>query len=627
MNKRLPLTLLLLFVFLAAGFAQNSSFRFAWLSDTHVGSNTGEEDLRKSVEDINKFDDVSFTIISGDISQTGKGSDLRLAKSILDGLKKPYYIIPGNHDTKWSESGATDFIKLWGKDRFLFQYSGILFLGLHEGPLMRMADGHFAPEDLRWLDSTLAGINKEQPVIIVTHYPVDPQIDNWYELINRVKPFNLKCILVGHGHGNRKLSFEGIKGIMGRSNLRANKPQGGYNLVDVKQDSIHFTERIPGVKTMPEWHRISLETVNYLADTAKYERPGYSINSRYPEAQVSWRKETGYTIASAPAVLKDIAVVGNSSGNVFGISLKNGSKLWSFKTGSAVYGSPEISGDKVVFGSADSNIYCLNVRNGKMIWNFRTAAAVVAVPVISNGTVYIGSTDHKFRALELNSGKLLWEFNQVQEFVESKPLIYQGKVIFGAWDSYLYALDQKTGKLVWKWNNGRTETLYSPAACWPVASEGKIFIVAPDRYMTALDAGTGKEVWRTNKFLVRESVGISEDGKSVYARCMNDTVFAVSASANSFSPKWVSNVRYGYDIDPNMPREKDGVVFFGTKNGFVYALEAQSGKTLWAYRTGAALVNNIAVIDKSRIVVTTLDGSIMLLTYNQQKHNQNTSKK
>ena len=71
--------------------------------------------------------------------------ELSLAKSILDDLNKPYYIIPGNHDTKWSESGCTDFLKLWGNDRFVFDNDKFLFIGLHEGPRMRMADGYFEP--------------------------------------------------------------------------------------------------------------------------------------------------------------------------------------------------------------------------------------------------------------------------------------------------------------------------------------------------------------------------------------------------------------------------------------------------------------------------------------------------
>lgn len=128
-------------------FAQQ--FKFAWLTDIHIGYPTASEDLNQSVQDINSFDDIDFTIVSGDITATGTLEELTTAKSILDKLKKPYYIIPGNHDTKWSESACTDFIKLWGNDRFNFEFNKICFVGLHQGPRMRMADGYFAPEDLR----------------------------------------------------------------------------------------------------------------------------------------------------------------------------------------------------------------------------------------------------------------------------------------------------------------------------------------------------------------------------------------------------------------------------------------------------------------------------------------------
>jgi outer membrane protein assembly factor BamB len=53
-------------------------------------------------------------------------------------------------------------------------------------------------------------------------------------------------------------------------------------------------------------------------------------------------------------------------------------------------------------------------------------------------------------------------------------------------------LDAETGSLTWKWNNGSSNRMYSPAACYPVATGGKVFIVAPDRYMTVFDAETGK---------------------------------------------------------------------------------------------------------------------------------------
>src|SRR2546421_2597551 len=67
--------------------AAQPTFRFAWLSDVHVGSTTGEQDLRAAVSDINSLTGLSFVVLSGDVTEYGSREQLRLAKEILDGLK------------------------------------------------------------------------------------------------------------------------------------------------------------------------------------------------------------------------------------------------------------------------------------------------------------------------------------------------------------------------------------------------------------------------------------------------------------------------------------------------------------------------------------------------------------
>jgi 3',5'-cyclic AMP phosphodiesterase CpdA len=53
--------------------AQWKPFRFAFLSDTHIGSPNGgaEEDLRRTVADINQMTDIDFVVITGDITELG----------------------------------------------------------------------------------------------------------------------------------------------------------------------------------------------------------------------------------------------------------------------------------------------------------------------------------------------------------------------------------------------------------------------------------------------------------------------------------------------------------------------------------------------------------------------------
>ncbi len=604
--KKIFLVVLLSFTTL---FAQQ--LKFAWLTDIHIGYPTAAEDLNQSVKDINSFDDIDFTIVSGDITATGTLEELSTAKSILDKLKKPYYIIPGNHDTKWSESAGTDFIKLWGNDRFTFEYENILFAGLHQGPRMRMADGYFAPEDLRWFDSLFKTKNDSaKPLIFITHYPLDESIANWYEMTRRLKALNTKVVLFGHGHTNKIYNLEGIPGVMGRSNLRAKEINGGYNIVEIKNDSIFFYNKNNSNNDYNKWQSLSISE-NFQYEDAKL--PDYSINTFYPNIKIKWQFYTGYTIASSAALSEKNIFVGDASGKFYSLNIDDGIVQWLFNSNNAIYSSPEVASDFVVFGSADSSIYCLNKSNGKLIWQIKTSAAVLGSPLIQNNVVYTGGSDKTFRAIDLVTGKIIWEFSGLNGFVESKPVINNDKIIFGAWDEHLYCLNKITGDLIWKWKGDREGIFYSPAACTPVISNGIVFIVAPDRQMTAIEIETGKQLWRTGKFQVRETIGISENAEKIFIRTMNDTILALPASGDLQEPIWITNCGLGYDISSAQIVEKDGVIFYPTKNGVIYSLDSSNGKILWKHKITNGFVNTLTVINKNQIIATDFDGNITCL--------------
>src|SRR4029077_4566251 len=218
---------------------------------------------------------------------------------------------------------------------------GFLFIGLHEGPVMKMGDGHWAPQDVHWLDETLKRLrSKDQPVIFLTHYPVDNGIDNWYAVLDLLKQYNTQAILSGHGHGNHHYLFEGVPGVMGRSNLRAGKPGPGYNVVEVKAGQMTFFERRSGKQTLASWHAVALEQHNYSAETNHYPRPDFSVNSRWPAVKERWAGHTGYTIASSPTVWQDRAIVGDASGTVYAFEIGTGRVRWRFRAKNAVYSTP-----------------------------------------------------------------------------------------------------------------------------------------------------------------------------------------------------------------------------------------------------------------------------------------------
>ncbi len=172
-------------------------YQFAWLSDIHLVKPGGEEvkDLYTSVNDINNNKNIRFTIITGDIADFGEDSVLELAKKTLDQLDMPYYIVPGNHDTKWSESAATAFGNIFGHRNISFDYGNIKFVGFQAGPILRRGDGYITPFDFDWVKSQCELAEKEGRIIIpFDHYPLAKDMSNWYKLTSLFQKYEVPLI-------------------------------------------------------------------------------------------------------------------------------------------------------------------------------------------------------------------------------------------------------------------------------------------------------------------------------------------------------------------------------------------------------------------------------------------------
>ncbi|WP_455592505.1 outer membrane protein assembly factor BamB family protein [Bacteroides sp.] len=612
MNRRLTIFGIVLLLLLPVFGQATGTFRFAQLTDVHLSPNNAAptEDLLRSVAQINATDGIDFVLVTGDLTEEGDRTTMLKVKSILDLLKVKYYVVLGNHETKWSDSGCTAFGEIFGGERFEFEHKGFLFLGFNSGPLMRMAYGHVVPQDITWMKQEMDKAGRDKPVILVTHYPMlDGDVDNWYDVTDAVRPYNIRTFIGGHYHRNRDLRYDGIPGILTRSNLRDKDGVGGYGIFDVTTDSIIAYEQRIG-EPMKRWTALSL-TKSYYDRAGKAEKyPDFSVNKQYAKVKEKWIVQTGVGIYCSPAVYQDKVYVGDDMGFLTCYTLKNGKNLWNFKSGNRIVGTPDVADNVVVFGSADKNIYGLNAKDGQLLWKTEAAEPVLGAVTIENGVAYIGASDRTFRAIDIKTGKVLWAYTGVKGYIETKPLIEGNKVIFGAWDNTLYALDKTDGKELWKWTGGLTRMHFSPAAVWPVAANGKVFITDPQRAMTAINLETGETVWRTFRSMVRETIGLSADKSRVYSKTMNDSVVCYSTQGDTPKELWASNVGFGYEHAPSMQMEKDGVVFSSTKEGLIFALDAATGKVLWKYKIGNSLINTVIPINGHQVLFTATSGEV-----------------
>jgi 3',5'-cyclic AMP phosphodiesterase CpdA len=209
-------------------------FRFALFTDLHISTSNPlpAEDLRNAVNEVNLTQQIDFVLVDGDIANLGDTASLKVAKQLLQGLKIPFYIVPGNHDFHWNiNNGATDFIRIFGDDRFEFTHKGFVFAGFATAPLDKSGSGFIQSADIDWLKKSLINTGKTLPTFIVTHYPLlAGDVDNWKDMTDMLKEFNVKAFLNGHYHRNVLLNYDGFPGIVNRSTLRTKDLVSGYSL-------------------------------------------------------------------------------------------------------------------------------------------------------------------------------------------------------------------------------------------------------------------------------------------------------------------------------------------------------------------------------------------------------------
>lgn len=602
-RNRIGLLVLMLLIVLTPLTAKN--LKFAHLTDLHVvPGNENEAFLGSAVDDINAGD-CDFVIVTGDINNEGSDSELTTVYNLLEKLRIPYYIVSGNHETNWSESGCATFVKLWKEDRFVFEKEGILFVGFACGPYMKMGDGFMKYEDIQWLKKTLKEqVKPGMKVMSFAHYPLDESVSNWSQVTSVLKDAPIAAAFCGHGHTLKLMNFDGFPGIMGRALTMKNSKSPGYNEVEIAGDSLFYSEKVVGEIPVRKI-AISMTDRSCLSGIKKSADQTPAGNFKHMKQVL----QDNASIYNGVSVHKGIIYLANSLGEVKAYDTKTNKTRWTTNLGLAVYAKPLYHKGKVIVGTTDGRLLALDAKNGKELWSVPAERVVIGEGTFDGDDLYIAASK-VFMKINSRNGNIVWSKPVIKSYSQGRSVIKEDKVIFGAWDTHLNCLNKNSGEVIWQWTNGRTANMLSPGNVVPAVTNDKVIIVAPDRYMTALDLATGKELWRTNKYKVRESLGMSEDGKKVYAKLMDGELLAVSSEGTEYNDLWCEDLGIGYEHNPCPNIEKNGIVYSGSREGVVIAFDPVNRKVLWKEKAGHSSVNAFTVDDQGNVWCSLIEGSV-----------------
>ena len=618
--------------------------KIAYLTDNHVGSAGNNADFEACVADINTLDSISFVLVGGDITHMGSDIQIHTAKKILDKLNVPYWVVSGNHDSKWSESGCNTFIRTFGYEQFDFEAGGYRFLGCNSGPDMRFADALIPRNSLEWIKNLEPG----KPVIFLNHYPLSYGLANWFEIRRELIRLDCRWAIAGHGHSNVSFDYYGLPGMMGRTSMKK-KGIPGYNIITIKDGVAKAVERLikpeGAINCDEPWYTRELtpvtDTLRYDSDglPVGYKYFGFKDNSKYPQVKVLWKKTEDANIGSGFATDKINAWYATASGKVVCMTVKDGKTIWEVPLPGKIYGTPALKDNIIVVPCTDGGIYAFEAATGKQIWEHKTDKGIVASPTIFGTTVYVGSSEGKFRALRLKDGKLLWVFEDVKGFCDGAPHADKSQVIFNTWGNKTYSLDPRNGTLQWVWSKIGS-SLVSGGSCTPLKSGNRVFIVSADRRTYCLDTWTGNVLYFAD--CGRESFALSEDGKTIYVKEMFGTAYAIPTQTplseinGTLAPDSPSRDRWMPDVPVYEPEKVVWKVESGlgsdagssalcvcgdlliipSAKGDLHCLDRNTGAKLWVHKVGVGIANPVSAWmenDKILILTSTMDGKIELL--------------
>ncbi len=271
------------------------------------------------------------------------------------------------------------------------------------------------------------------------------------------------------------------------------------------------------------------------------------------------------------------------------------SVLWMYNTTNNTndFSSAGVLKDDVLFmATSTGELLALSAQNGSFLWN-RTIGEYPTAPTLDGQHLYIGTMEGI--TVVNTTGEILWKKSLGK--IVSRPVIWNNTVFIGDDEGHLYALEKESGAE--QWHIGLPNEIYLSEP-W----NGTV-IVTSGKNCSAIDCETGGLHWMfpTDEMITARSY---INNGVVYFGSWDTFVYAVNASTGDLIWKYET----GWGID-TIPVITDTTVFVGSTDQNMYALNRENGSLQWIYTTKAA-IHSSPIISGNVIVFGSDDGRLYL---------------
>jgi eukaryotic-like serine/threonine-protein kinase len=272
---------------------------------------------------------------------------------------------------------------------------------------------------------------------------------------------------------------------------------------------------------------------------------------------------------SSPVIAHGNVYVGCGTGSFYAVDCNSGQLKWQVRSNGVIHSSPAYADSTIYFGSWDSYLYAVNAINGEVKWKFKTGTDTVyynqvgfqSSPVIYKGIVYSGCRDAHVWAIDAKTGRLKWQFYNNGSWVIVTPAVHNDTLYFTTSDTHkLIALNALDGKMLYT-GNCKTFGFSSPAV-----TNGLVYLGNFGGSLMAFKTNNGEPAWefRTEEAVADKDSILTDKGEFIFPKIFKENTYKASLAA--------VNLLYSVGSILSSPAVNDGTVYFGSTDGFVYAL-------------------------------------------------------
>jgi len=289
---------------------------------------------------------------------------------------------------------------------------------------------------------------------------------------------------------------------------------------------------------------------------------------------------------------------------------------WSVMLGNANLSYPLIVEDSVfLIGSSanGSKLYALSAMTGQALWGPIDIGGIAADLAWDDGRVFTNNESGIVQAFDATSGAPLWTTSTATSFVQVGAPVAVAGILYVVNDGVLFAFDEKTGTQFWKIAGGGapTSAAYTPGTVVLEYISGTLSAYRPsDGKLLWHDIGCcsggggdspviyqgrifARDFWQSPNGIYQVSNGQLLGGftASTLPAFENGLGF-FRASSTLEAHDLSGNVKWKFTGDGRLsstPLAAGGFVYIGSSSGMLYAVDEQTGMSVWSDTLSAAV--------------------------------------